>query len=94
MGIVNVTADSFSDGGRSSRPRGDRPRPEAARTRRRDDRRGRRVHAPGRRAVAAAEECARVIPVVEALVREGVPVSVDTMKPEVMRAALDAGAAS
>jgi dihydropteroate synthase len=43
--------------------------------------------------VPAEEELRRVIPVVAALVREGVAVSVDTMKPEVMRAAIDAGCA-
>jgi len=48
---------------------------------------------PGADAVALDEELRRVMPVVEALAREGVPVSVDTMKPEVMRAAIDAGCA-
>jgi len=41
--------------------------------------------------VPVDEELARVIPVIEALVREGVAVSVDTLKPEVMRAAIGAG---
>ena len=48
---------------------------------------------PGAEAVPAEEELRRVIPVVAALAREGVAVSVDTMKPEVMRAAIDAGCA-
>ena len=48
---------------------------------------------PGADAVPAEEELRRVIPVVSALAREGVAVSVDTMKPEVMRAAIDAGCA-
>jgi dihydropteroate synthase len=48
---------------------------------------------PGAVAVPAAEEIRRVLPVIEALARQGCVVSVDTMKPEVMRAALDAGAA-
>ena len=39
------------------------------------------------------EELERVVPLVESLAREGVPLSVDTSKPEVMRAAIDAGAA-
>ena len=43
--------------------------------------------------VPAAEEAARVVPLVERLVAEGVVVSVDTWKAEVARAALDAGAA-
>jgi len=48
---------------------------------------------PGADPVELEEELRRVMPVVEALVREGVPVSVDTMKPEVMRAVIDAGCA-
>jgi dihydropteroate synthase len=46
---------------------------------------------PGAQAVAAEEELRRVLPVVEALVREGVAVSVDTLNPEVMREAIAAG---
>ena len=49
---------------------------------------GGHLHAPA----TAAEEAARVVPLVERLVAEGVSVSVDTWKPEVARAALDAGA--
>jgi dihydropteroate synthase len=48
---------------------------------------------PGAQPVPVEEELRRVIPVVEALTRAGVAVSVDTMKPEVMRAAIAAGAA-
>ena len=94
VGIVNVTADSFSDGGRYL---------EAARAiehglRLRDEGAaivdvGGESTRPGAAPVDAAEEMRRVIPVVEGLGREGVAVSVDTMKPEVMRAAIDAGAA-
>ena len=94
MGIVNVTADSFSDGGRFL----DAPAAIAH---------GRRLAAegadivdvggestrPGANPVALDAELARVLPVVEALAREGIAVSVDTMKPEVMRAAIAAGAA-
>jgi dihydropteroate synthase len=47
---------------------------------------------PGAEPVDAREELRRVIPVVEGLVKGGVPVSVDTMKPEVMRAAIASGA--
>src|SRR5579885_2396675 len=48
---------------------------------------------PGAEPIDAQDEIARVVPVIEALVREcGVPVSVDTSKPEVMRAAVQAGA--
>src|SRR5262249_55236880 len=46
---------------------------------------------PGAAPVGLDEELARVMPVVEALVAQGVAVSVDTMKPAVMRAAVDAG---
>jgi dihydropteroate synthase len=93
MGIVNVTADSFSDGGRfleagRAIEQGLKLRVDGAAM---IDVGGESTR-PGAASVAADEECARVLPVVEALVREGVPVSVDTMKPEVMRAALDAGA--
>jgi dihydropteroate synthase len=92
MGIVNVTADSFSDGGlflETSRAidQGLRLREEGA-----DwvDVGGESTR-PGAAAVPADEELSRVIPVVAALAREGLAVSVDTMKPEVMRAAIDAG---
>jgi dihydropteroate synthase len=93
MGIVNVTADSFSDGGRFLEP----ARAIAHGVRLRDDGAamvdvGGESTRPGAAAVPAGEELARVIPVVEGLVRAGVAVSVDTMKPEVMRAAIDAGA--
>ena len=48
---------------------------------------------PGAEPVAEAEELARVLPLVEALAGEGALVSIDTMKPAVMRAAIAAGAA-
>lgn len=47
---------------------------------------------PGASPVSVNEEIDRVMPVVEALVRLGVPISVDTTKPQVMKAALSAGA--
>jgi len=94
LGIVNVTADSFSDGGRFLDPaqaiaHGLRLRDEGA-----DfvDVGGESTR-PGSVPVALEEELRRVIPVVEALAKEGVAVSVDTMKPEVMRCAIDAGCA-
>lgn len=94
MGIVNVTPDSFSDGGRFL----DRARAIEQGLRLRDDGAdlvdvGGESTRPGAESVGAAEELDRVIPVVAALVREGVAVSVDTMKPEVMRAAIAAGCA-
>ena len=94
MGILNVTADSFSDGGRFL-PR-DRAIAHglalAADGADLVDVGGESTR-PGAEPVPEEIELARVMPVVRALVREGVAVSVDTMKPEVMRQALDAGCA-
>ena len=94
MGIVNVTPDSFSDGGRFL----DKSGAIAHALRLRDEGAdlvdvGGESTRPGADPVELAEELDRVIPVVEALAREGVAVSVDTMKPEVMRAAIAAGCA-
>ena len=93
FGIVNVTPDSFSDGGRflhadAAIARGLRLREEGA-----DfvDVGGESTK-PGAEAVSLDDELRRVMPVIEALVRQDVPVSVDTLKPEVMRAAIEAGA--
>ena len=91
MGVVNITPDSFSDGGRFLDP-------QAA---------IRHAHGlvedgadivdiggessrPGARAVAESEELERILPVLKAL--KDVPVSVDTRRPSVMRAALAEGA--
>ncbi len=94
MGILNVTADSFSDGGRFL-PQ-DRAIAHglalAADGADLVDVGGESTR-PGAEPVPVEIELARVMPVVRALVREGVAVSVDTMKPEVMRQALDAGCA-
>ncbi|HEX5628880.1 MAG TPA: dihydropteroate synthase, partial [Usitatibacteraceae bacterium] len=94
MGILNVTADSFSDGGRFL-PQ-DRAIAHglalAADGADLVDVGGESTR-PGAEPVPEEIELARVMPVVRALVREGVAVSVDTMKPEVMRQALDAGCA-
>jgi dihydropteroate synthase len=93
MGIVNVTPDSFSDGGL----RLDAGDAVAA---------GREMTGhgaeivdvggestrPGAGSVPADEELRRVIPVVEGLVASGITVSVDTYKPDVARAAVGAGA--
>jgi dihydropteroate synthase len=94
MGIVNVTPDSFSDGGRHF----DTARAVAH---------GRQLlqegadildiggesSRPGAQAVSAEEELRRVLPVIEALAADGIPISVDTVKPEVMRRTVAAGAA-
>ena len=92
MGIVNVTPDSFSDGGRYA---------EADAARAHCDRLlaqgadildiGGESTRPGARLPDTAEQLARVLPVLRHAVTLGVPVSVDTADPEVMRAALDVG---
>jgi dihydropteroate synthase len=94
MGIVNVTGDSFSDGGRYLDPaaaiaHGLKLRDEGA-----DfvDVGGESTR-PGADPVDAGEELRRILPVIEGLVKEGVAVSVDTLKPEVMRGAIGAGCA-
>ncbi|MFK4082694.1 dihydropteroate synthase [Kribbella sp. NPDC020789] len=94
MGVVNVTPDSFSDGGEWFEP--------AAAVKH-----GRELLAegadlldvggestrPGAARPAPAEEIRRVLPVIEALAAEGALISVDTMRSEVAALALDAGAA-
>jgi dihydropteroate synthase len=93
MGVVNVTPDSFSDGGRFLAAE-------------RAIEHGRQIYGdgadlvdvggessrPGAEPVSAAEEIRRVVPVIAGLVELGVPVSVDTSKPEVAAAALEEGA--
>ena len=93
MGIVNVTPDSFSDGGEFLDPE----RAIAHGRKLADEGAdildvGGESTRPGARAVDAAEELGRVVPVVEALAKHGPKVSIDTSKTEVARAALDAGA--
>jgi dihydropteroate synthase len=92
VGIVNVTADSFYDGGRVDSGAA------IAHARRLIEEGATIVDVggestrPGATPVDERDELARVVPIVEALAREGACVSVDTMKPAVMRAALEAGA--
>jgi len=93
MGIINLTSDSFSDGGMITTP-------EAA---------YRRAHElieagadildlgaestrPGAKPVSSHDEKKQLLPALKRIVRLSVPVSVDTYKPEVAEAALDAGA--
>lgn len=93
MGIVNVTPDSFSDGGRLG---------DAAAALRHCEQLlaegadildiGGESSRPGAAPVPLAEELARVLPVVQGALGFGVPLSVDTVKPEVMRRALELGA--
>ena len=91
MGIVNVTPDSFSDGGRSPQQaiaHGLRLREAGADIL---DIGGESTR-PGAAAVSVTQELDRVLPVLEGLRDCGAAISIDTMKPEVMRAVLAAGA--
>jgi len=94
MGVLNVTPDSFSDGGdffsaERAIARAQQLVAEGAAV---IDVGGESTR-PGARAVSLAEELHRVIPVIEALAQTiPVPVSIDTRKPEVMQAAVAAGA--
>ncbi|MGZ4144164.1 MAG: dihydropteroate synthase [Actinomycetota bacterium] len=95
MGILNVTPDSFSDGGRyfdveAALKQGIALADDGADL---IDVGGESTR-PGADPVETAEEIRRVVPVIEALADAvSVPISIDTMKAEVARAALDAGAA-
>ncbi len=93
MGIVNVTPDSFADGGQPFDERRALQRCEQLVQEGADilDIGGESTR-PGAPPVPAAEELKRVLPVVRAAVTLGLPISVDTSKAEVMRAVLDAGA--
>lgn len=93
MGILNVTPDSFSDGGRWDSA-------DAAVTRALELARegadiidvGGESTRPGAQRVDAETEQARVVPVVKALTARGIAVSVDTMRAQTARAAVEAGA--
>jgi dihydropteroate synthase len=94
MGIVNVTPDSFADGGRYLNHAD-----ALAHARQLIDEGadiidiGGESTRPGAADVSPDEEIRRVVPLIEALAARAVPLSVDTSKPDVMRAALAAGAA-
>ncbi|MDO8989075.1 MAG: dihydropteroate synthase [Sideroxyarcus sp.] len=93
MGIVNVTPDSFSDGGRHASTAA----AIAHAVQLLEDGAdildvGGESTRPGAAEVSEQEELDRVLPVIEGLRGIAVPVSIDTYKPKVMRAALDAGA--
>ncbi len=93
MGVLNVTPDSFSDGGLHADS-------DAAIARGRDMARlgaalvdvGGESTRPGAPPVPASEELSRVLPVVKALAADGVLVSIDTTKADVAAACVDAGA--
>lgn len=94
MGVVNVTPDSFSDGGRFERP--DQAVAHALGLLEQGadllDIGGESTR-PGAEPVSEADELARVLPVIERLrARTASPISIDTSKPAVMRAAVAAGA--
>lgn len=93
MGIVNVTPDSFSDGGRFF----DAALAIAHARRLVEEGAdildiGGESSRPGAQPVSVDEELRRVLPVIGALAGLGVPLSIDTVKPEVMRRAIAAGA--
>ena len=93
MGIVNVTPDSFSDGGDFFVParaidHGRRLVDEGADLL---DIGGESTR-PGAQPVDEAEELRRVMPVLQGLLKAGVPIAIDTMKPGVMREVLREGA--
>jgi dihydropteroate synthase len=95
MGILNITPDSFSDGGQflsldTAVAQAEKMISEGADI---IDAGGESTR-PGSEPISAEEEISRVVPVIEALAkRVKTPISVDTTKSEVARAALDAGAA-
>ena len=94
MGVVNVTPDSFSDGGRFVDPKAAVEHGLALAAEGADilDVGGESTR-PGAEPVSEAEELRRVLPVIEGLAQAGIPISADTTKPGVARRALEAGAA-
>lgn len=93
MGIVNVTPDSFSDGGKHASTSAALQHCEQLIKDGADILDiGGESSRPGALPLSTAEELARVLPVVREAVKLGVPVSVDTYKPEVMQVVLDLGA--
>ncbi len=96
MGVLNVTPDSFSDGGQFFSPDQALAHAEQMVAEGADiiDVGGESTRPGGAAAVTADEEIRRVIPVIDRLAKNAaVPISIDTTKSEVARAALEAGAA-
>jgi len=93
MGIVNITPDSFSDGGQHAGTRAALAHCEQLLKDGADilDLGGESTR-PGAVQVPLAEELARVLPVLREALKLGVPLSIDTYKPRVMQAVLDLGA--
>lgn len=96
MGIVNVTPDSFSDGGHHYAEGDAGPALAHAEQLLKEGADmldiGGESTRPGAQPLSLAHELARVLPVVREAVTWGIPISVDTYKPEVMQAVLDLGA--
>ncbi|MEI7516565.1 MAG: dihydropteroate synthase [Betaproteobacteria bacterium] len=93
MGIVNVTPDSFSDGGQHASTRAALAHCEALIAQGADILDiGAESTRPGAQALSQVQELERLLPVLRVAVTLGVPISVDTYKPGVMQAALDVGA--
>lgn len=93
MGVVNVTPDSFSDGGdfldaRVAIDHGKKLVDDGADIL---DIGGESTR-PGSKPISLDEECGRILPVIDGLADMGVPISVDTRHADVMRRAIDAGA--
>jgi dihydropteroate synthase len=93
MGIVNITPDSFSDGGQFASVQAALKHAEQLIKDGADilDL-GAESSRPGAPPVSLEDELARLMPVLKEAMKLGVPISVDTYKPQVMQAALDAGA--
>ena len=93
MGVINVTPDSFSDGGQFLDPDRAIAEGHAQRAAGADivDVGGESTR-PGAAEISAAEEIRRVVPVIGALAKSGILVSIDSRKAEVMEAAIAAGA--
>ncbi len=94
VGIVNITEDSFSDGGRFLDPAAALAHARRLRVDGADViELGPAASHPGSAPVSAAEERRRLAPVLEWLAADGIPVSVDSFLPETLRFAVSAGAA-
>ncbi len=93
MGVVNVTPDSFSDGGKflSASAAIDHAQQLIEEGADILDIGGESTR-PGAEPVGVDEELRRVLPIIEAMRGKSIPISIDTMKPEVMQAAIQSGA--
>ncbi|SFP88423.1 Dihydropteroate synthase [Nitrosomonas cryotolerans] len=92
MGVINITPDSFSDGGRYVSTKQAIIHAKCLIEEGADilDIGGESTR-PGSQSITVAEELSRVIPVIEALTGTDIPISIDTSKPEVMKHAIESG---